>query len=122
MGPIVLEQLPGLWNILGTKPSVYEEIFSSFQAERQSNHQDLWSGRWESNPRPKLGKLLYCHCTTPALLATRRLYLSPSSLVQTVITRTWPREPLAIRGGNGRDDGDKRPSRTPSRNWRPEES
>ena len=27
-----------------------------------------WSGRWESNPRPKLGKLLYCHCTTPALL------------------------------------------------------
>src|SRR5947209_11236778 len=26
----------------------------------------LWSGRWESNPRPKLGKLLYCHCTTPA--------------------------------------------------------
>ena len=30
------------------------------------NHQELWSGRWESNPRPKLGKLLYCHCTTPA--------------------------------------------------------
>jgi hypothetical protein len=28
--------------------------------------QELWSGRWESNPRPKLGKLLYCHCTTPA--------------------------------------------------------
>jgi hypothetical protein len=27
---------------------------------------NLWSGRWESNPRPKLGKLLYCHCTTPA--------------------------------------------------------
>src|SRR5713101_2892466 len=27
----------------------------------------FWSGRWESNPRPKLGKLLYCHCTTPAL-------------------------------------------------------
>ena len=26
----------------------------------------IWSGRWESNPRPKLGKLLYCHCTTPA--------------------------------------------------------
>ena len=31
------------------------------------NFADLWSGRWESNPRPKLGKLLYCHCTTPAL-------------------------------------------------------
>src|SRR6266850_2915153 len=30
--------------------------------------QGLWSGRWESNPRPKLGKLLYCHCTTPALV------------------------------------------------------
>ena len=29
----------------------------------------IWSGRWESNPRPKLGKLLYCHCTTPALIA-----------------------------------------------------
>src|ERR1051326_290863 len=28
--------------------------------------QGFWSGRWESNPRPKLGKLLYCHCTTPA--------------------------------------------------------
>src|ERR1700722_14622317 len=27
---------------------------------------NCWSGRWESNPRPKLGKLLYCHCTTPA--------------------------------------------------------
>src|ERR1700687_505589 len=26
----------------------------------------FWSGRRESNPRPKLGKLLYCHCTTPA--------------------------------------------------------
>ena len=32
--------------------------------------QGIWSGRWESNPRPKLGKLLYCHCTTPALEAT----------------------------------------------------
>jgi hypothetical protein len=29
----------------------------------------IWSGRWESNPRPKLGKLLYCHCTTPALVS-----------------------------------------------------
>jgi hypothetical protein len=51
----VLEQLQGLWNILGTKPSVYRVIFSSFQPERQSNHQDLWSGRWESNPCPKFG-------------------------------------------------------------------
>ena len=30
------------------------------------SHRCFWSGRWESNPRPKLGKLLYCHCTTPA--------------------------------------------------------
>jgi len=51
-----LEQLEGLWNIFGTKVSVYGAIFSNFQAERQSNHQELWSGRWESNPRPKLGK------------------------------------------------------------------
>src|SRR6266705_1044319 len=35
---------------------------------RQLNHRELWSGRWESNPRPKLGKLLYCHCTTHALM------------------------------------------------------
>ena len=25
-----------------------------------------WSGRWESNPRLKLGKLGYYHYTTPA--------------------------------------------------------
>ena len=71
----VLEQLRGLWNILGTKPSVYGAIFSNFQAERQSNHQDLWSGRWESNPRPKLGKLLHCHCTTPALPSKYETFL-----------------------------------------------
>jgi hypothetical protein len=28
----LLEQLRGLWNILGTKPSVYGAIFSDFQA------------------------------------------------------------------------------------------
>jgi hypothetical protein len=28
----LLEQLRGLWNILGTQPSVYEAIFSNFQA------------------------------------------------------------------------------------------
>jgi hypothetical protein len=27
-----------------------------------------WSGRWESNPRLKLGKLGYYHYTTPAAL------------------------------------------------------
>jgi hypothetical protein len=33
-----------------------------------------WSGRWESNPRLKLGKLGYYHYTTPAwrsILTTR---------------------------------------------------
>src|ERR1700740_1560370 len=43
--------------------------------------QDLWSGRWESNPRPKLGKLLYCHCTTPARLSAFRLYITERWLV-----------------------------------------
>jgi hypothetical protein len=28
--------------------------------------QEKWSGRWESNPRLKLGKLGYYHYTTPA--------------------------------------------------------
>jgi hypothetical protein len=39
----------------------------------------IWSGRWESNPRPKLGKLLYCHCTTPARFSdcTCELWLGP---------------------------------------------
>ncbi len=36
-----------------------------------------WSGRWESNPRLKLGKLGYYHYTTPAtspiLVAFRRV-------------------------------------------------
>jgi hypothetical protein len=27
---------------------------------------EKWSGRWESNPRLKLGKLGYYHYTTPA--------------------------------------------------------
>jgi hypothetical protein len=31
-----------------------------------SQHWLGWSGRWESNPRLKLGKLGYYHYTTPA--------------------------------------------------------
>src|SRR5882672_12391499 len=44
-------------------------MFSATQP-RKGNRviEAFWSGRWESNPRPKLGKLLYCHCTTPALV------------------------------------------------------
>src|SRR5690242_10629998 len=43
----------------------------------------IWSGRWESNPRPKLGKLLYCHCTTPARFGTSSLYPRTDAAVQT---------------------------------------
>jgi hypothetical protein len=50
-----LEQLRGFWNTFGTKSSVFWAIFGDFQVQRQSNHQEVWSGRWESNPRPKLG-------------------------------------------------------------------
>ena len=38
-----------------------------------------WSGRWESNPRPKLGKLLYCHCTTPARSVPKATIARPRS-------------------------------------------
>ncbi len=40
-----------------------------------------WSGRWESNPRLKLGKLGYYHYTTPAaplVYATYRRYANKS--------------------------------------------
>src|SRR6266478_6244646 len=45
----------------------------------------IWSGRWESNPRPKLGKLLYCHCTTPALVS-----------IPLIIIHNRPRRSLSI--------------------------
>src|SRR6516165_10039685 len=41
----------------------------SYIARRLRKCFRIWSGRWESNPRPKLGKLLYCHYTTPAALS-----------------------------------------------------
>jgi hypothetical protein len=34
-------------------PDTHEEL----TGQGQLNHRDLWSGRWESNPRPKLGKV-----------------------------------------------------------------
>ena len=52
---------------LGPKLGPTGPIFRFLAVEGQLNQRDFWSGRWESNPRPKLGKLLYCHCTTPAL-------------------------------------------------------
>ena len=39
-----------------------------------------WSGRWESNPRPKLGKLLYFHCTTPARFFSSSIIYSQSTV------------------------------------------
>ena len=33
---------------------------------RDTPDKEKWSGRWESNPRLKLGKLGYYHYTTPA--------------------------------------------------------
>ena len=44
-----------------------------------------WSGRWESNPRLKLGKLGYYHYTTPAeerSLCISRLHSHPGSTCQ----------------------------------------
>src|SRR5260370_5382370 len=35
---------------------------------RDTPANEKWSGRWESNPRLKLGKLGYYHYTTPAPL------------------------------------------------------
>src|SRR5260370_15074142 len=41
---------------------------------RDTPDNEKWSGRWESNPRLKLGKLGYYHYTTPApLLDSSRL-------------------------------------------------
>jgi hypothetical protein len=68
--PNPLEQLRRFWNIYGTKPSVFGAIFSNFQAERQSNHQELWSGRWESNPTPYAAKRLNPLVDNSGLVAT----------------------------------------------------
>ena len=43
--------------------------------QSQPRQLSLWSGRRESNPCPKLGKLLYCHCTTPAPLLSMKRFL-----------------------------------------------
>ena len=37
----------------------------------------------ESNPHLKLGNLLYCHCTTPALLSSLLIYTTKRLLVET---------------------------------------
>src|SRR5674476_414143 len=56
---------------MGAKPRIklaqIERWLVSKGSRINGDFADFWSGRWESNPRPKLGKLLYCHCTTPAL-------------------------------------------------------
>jgi hypothetical protein len=50
-----------------------------WKMRRPRNFFRIWSGRWESNPRPKLGKLLYCHCTTPAHLQTSKSHSHPQA-------------------------------------------
>lgn len=40
----------------------------------------IWSGRWESNPRHKLGKLGYYHYTTPALAHRPCVWVSDAEL------------------------------------------
>src|SRR6266581_8550873 len=49
----------------------------------------FWSGRWESNPRPKLGKLLYCHCTTPARFSGASIIINKRSAGIDGISRTF---------------------------------
>src|ERR1700729_1745984 len=53
----------------------------------------IWSGRWESNPRPKLGKLLYCHCTTPARFFS-------FSIIHNCALASTDRAPTAYRKGS----------------------
>jgi hypothetical protein len=47
------------------KPAVLNLFFSSLTAEGQSNHQALWSGRWESNPTPLPSNLLNILASRP---------------------------------------------------------
>src|SRR5215831_13340284 len=58
-------------------------IYGGLGQQGYWNQSSFWSGRWESNPRPKLGKLLYCHCTTPALRLAQRLYTTKRPRVHT---------------------------------------
>ena len=61
------------WAQNGRETSAFRAQIEGCEVSKGSrinrNFAELWSGRWESNPRPKLGKLLYCHCTTPAHLS-----------------------------------------------------
>jgi hypothetical protein len=41
----------------GPKRAIFGLDSGSLGVQGQLNHRELWSGRWESNPRPKLGKL-----------------------------------------------------------------
>jgi hypothetical protein len=46
---------------LPSKTSRFLVEFGGLSRVRSTESSGLWSGRWESNPRPKLGKLLFCH-------------------------------------------------------------
>src|ERR1700679_1742739 len=83
-----------------------------------------WSGRWESNPRLKLGKLGYYHYTTPAQVgfyAPRRgqrksFGRGAGSPVASISTSKSSRQTSACRytiGVDGRSDLDRIPSIAP---------
>jgi hypothetical protein len=44
----------------------YRRVSRVLRQRRDTPDNEKWSGRWESNPRLKLGKLGYYHYTTPA--------------------------------------------------------
>src|ERR1700683_3012969 len=68
---------PNFWAQLGRKTRLQRAQIERCRVSKDSringDFAKCWSGRWESNPRPKLGKLLYCHCTTPAQLLSETI-------------------------------------------------
>ena len=43
---------------LGSKQATFRPDSANLARQGHLNHQELWSGRWESNPHPKFGNLL----------------------------------------------------------------
>ncbi len=52
---VQLNELGSIWD---PKRPIFGLDSGRFAAQGQQNHRDLWSGRWESNPRPAFRKLL----------------------------------------------------------------
>lgn len=61
----------------GATRSIMNARASFPAADGALSRQCLWSGRRESNPHPKLGRLLHYHYATPALPAEADLIPSP---------------------------------------------